>query len=122
LHLRRHRDQIILITAPQGGSKHSEMNAFIAHIIYRIACEGVVTEQYDEQWRLIFADEERSALEEARSQARTEESSFQDRHGRNVNWELVAVKELREVELENGTLLLSMVKEIEPIAAPVWMQ
>jgi hypothetical protein len=52
--------------------------------------------------------------------AKDEECSFLDRHGRMVNWKLVAIKDIREFSLENGALLFSQVKEVEPVAAPVW--
>lgn len=96
------------------------MKAYTAQIIYRIICEGVITEQYEEQWRLVFAHEEREALEAAKQVANDEQTAFVDRHGRTVEWQLIAVKDLYEVALNHGTLLFSSVKEIEPIAAPVW--
>lgn len=92
----------------------------MAHIIYRIVCEKVSTEQYEEQWRILYAADERTALEESRRLGAAEETSFIDRHGRVVKWELIAVKSLQEVSLGHGALLFSEVKEIEPIAAPVW--
>jgi hypothetical protein len=99
-----------------------DMNTFVAQIIYRIVFEEVLTEQYEEQWRCVFAADEREALEEARRLAKEEESSFLDRHGRIVNWKLVAVKDIRPFSVENGALLFSVVKEVEPVAAPVWLR
>ncbi len=96
------------------------MNPYTAQIIYRIKCESIGTEQYDEQWRLVFAEDERDALYKARAIAKKEEATFIDRHGRTVTWELIAVKDLKPVELTNGALLFSSVKEVEPIAAPLW--
>lgn len=98
------------------------MNTYTAQIIYRIKCSGTKTEQYEEQWRLIFGNNEREALEQARTIALDEEATFIDRHGRTIVWEMVAVKDLQQVELRNGTLLMSTVKEVEPIAAPVYME
>lgn len=96
------------------------MKAYTAQIIYRITCQDVHCEQYEEQWRLIFAHDERAALEEARKVAAKDECTFVDRHGRRVTWQLVAVKDLNEIEVENGALLFSTVKEVEPIATPLW--
>jgi len=96
------------------------MKHFTAQIIYRILCEGIVTEQYEEQWRLIEAEDERRALEAARRVGNEEEATFVDRHGRTIEWQMIAVKDLTEISLENGALLFSTVKEIQPIAAPVW--
>lgn len=98
------------------------MNAYIAQIIYRISCIDVHCEQYEEQLRLVFADDERIALEEAKRIAALEECSFVDRRGRRVTWQMIAVKDLQQVDLSNGSLLFSTVKEVEPIATPLWEQ
>lgn len=96
------------------------MRTYTAQVIYRIECEGRSTDQYEEQWRLIFAGDEEQALEEARIISQQEDVTFIDRHGRDIRWRLVAVKEIHEVSLSNGSLLFSMVKEAEAIPAPVW--
>ena len=96
------------------------MKSYTAQIIYRIFCEGLATEQYEEQWIILFAEDETQALSEAVQLGRQEECQFQDRHGRTVSWELAAVKEIREVPMRHGTLIFSTLKEAEPIAAPVW--
>ena len=98
------------------------MKAFIAQIIYSIECEGLPTNQYEEEWRLFYADNDGMALQNARDAATFEEETLVDRHGRSISWKLLAVKDLQEVNLENGSLLFSSVKEAEPVAAPVWMQ
>lgn len=96
------------------------MNPYIAQIIYRIKCESIGTEQYDEQWRLIYAGNERDALYKAKVVAKKEEATFVDRHGRTVRWELVAVKDLQPASLEHGALLFSAVREVEPVTPPMW--
>ena len=96
------------------------MKTYTAQIIYCIECEERPTDQYEEQWRLVFAADEHAALEEARAISKNEEVTIIDRHGRNICWRLVAVKDIQEVSLENGSLLFSMIKDAEPIAAPVW--
>jgi hypothetical protein len=96
------------------------MKSFIAHIIYRIVCETVTSEQYEEQWRILFTNTEEEALDEARRLGKEEETCFVDRHGRSICWEMIAVKELHEVNLKHGAVISSSVKEVEPIAAPVW--
>lgn len=98
------------------------MKTFIAQIIYRIECAGVDTEQYEEQWRLVMATDLNEALESSREIAKGEESMFVDRQGRTINWKLVAVKDIQEVNLEHGTLLISTVKEVTPIADPIWIE
>jgi hypothetical protein len=98
------------------------MKNYTAQIIYRIKCDGITTEQYDEQWRLIFATDDRDALFQARATAKEEEATFVDRHGRTISWELVAVKDLQEIKLRHGTLLFSELKEAQPVASPVWTE
>ena len=98
------------------------MKAYTAQIIYRILCEGVSTEQYEEQWRLVIARNEAEALTSAREFAREEETLFVDRHGRTVNWKLVAVKDIQPVALEHGSLLFSTVKEAAVVADPLWTE
>ena len=93
---------------------------FIARLVYSIECEGRSTDQYEEQWRLIYADDLTMAVNEARKVAEEDQATMIDRHGRTIVWKLLAVKDLQEVELSNGTVLFSMLKEPELVAAPLW--
>jgi len=95
--------------------------AFVAQLVYSIECEGRSTDQYEEQWRLIYAEDETIALDEARKVAEQDEATMIDRHGRSVMWKLLAVKDLRSISLQNGSMLFSIVKEPELVAAPLWM-
>ncbi len=96
------------------------MRSFTAQIIYRIECEGLPTDQYEEQWRLVYGDTEEIALAEAREAGKNEEATFIDRQGRTICWRMLAVKDLQPVELKNGGLLFSMVREAELVPAPLW--
>lgn len=98
------------------------MNAYTAQLIFKITCGDVPTEQYEEQWRLVFADDNRKAIDEARKVAKNEEATFVDRHGRTITWQFIAVKDLQMIEIENGVQLFSMIKEVTPIAEPVWTE
>lgn len=98
------------------------MRSFTAQIIYRIECEGLPTDQYEEQWRLVYAESEATALQEARNAGKNEEATFIDRHGRTICWRMLAVKDLQPVELKNGGLLFSMVREPEMVPAPLWAE
>ncbi len=98
------------------------MNTYTAQIIYRIKCDSIGSEQYEEQWRIVFADDEREALNKAREIGQNEESVFVDRHGRTVYWQLVAVKDLQLVDLKQGAVLFSTIREVAPVAAPLWAQ
>jgi hypothetical protein len=96
------------------------MKTYTAQIIYRIKTGDASIEQYDEQWRLVYAADERDALDKAREIGKEEEAMFVDRHGRTVQWSMVAIKDMQEVEVKHGALLHSNVREVEPITAPVW--
>jgi len=96
------------------------MQSYTAQIIYRIECEGLPTDQYEEQWRLVYADTEELALSEAREAGKNEEATFIDRHGRTMCWRMLAIKDLQPVDLINGGLLFSMVREAELVPAPLW--
>ncbi len=98
------------------------MKTYTAHIIYRIECSGVRMEQYEEQWRLILASNENEALIKSREVATQQECMFIDRHGRAVSWKFIAVKDIQEVDLAHGALLTSSVKEVTPIADPIWTE
>jgi hypothetical protein len=102
--------------------QHFFMNTFIAQVIYRIECEGLPTDQYEEQWRLIHAADQPQALEEARRLSKEGEATFIDRHGRTICWHLMAVKDLQPAELNNGSVLVSMIREAELVAAPIWAE
>ena len=95
------------------------MKSFAAQIIYRIECNGLSTDQYDEQWRLVFASSEPDAIEEARRTGKKEEATFIDRHGRTMFWRMLAVKDLQPIELKNGGLLVSKVTDANLIPAPL---
>ncbi len=96
------------------------MQPFTAQIIYRIECEGLPTDQYEEQWRLVYAENEEQALSEAKVTGSAEEATFIDRHGRAIRWLMLAVKHLQPVDLTHGGLLFSIVREAELIPAPLW--
>ena len=98
------------------------MRSFIAQIIYSIECAGVATEQYEEQSRLVYATDSDQALEHAKDIAANEECIFIDRHGRTVQWKLLAVKDIQEVTLDNGALLVSSVREAAPVTDPIWIE
>lgn len=93
---------------------------YVAHLIFRILCDGVSTEQYEEQWRLVFADDAEEALVMARIAGQEEVTTFTDRWGRLICWQMVAVKDLQPLELKNGALVFSQIREVPLIASPVW--
>ncbi|SRR5690606_35007561 len=96
------------------------MKTYIVQIIYKIKTIPKGVEQYDEQWRVIFAEDEREAISKARKIALDEEDHFLDRHGRPVSWELIGIKDLQPFEVKHGSLVCSSVKEVMPISGPLW--
>lgn len=96
------------------------MKTYASQIIYSIKCDGRFTGQYDEQWRLIFAYDEENALEKSKEIGKSESTMMVDRHGRTICWEMIAIKEVRELELGDGSLLTSKVVDVTPIPAPAW--
>ena len=59
----------------QSNYKQHSMRSFTAQIIYRIECEGLPTDQYEEQWRLVYADDEEHGLVCAREAGKQEEAT-----------------------------------------------
>ena len=96
------------------------MNSYTAQIVFRIECNGQPTDQYEEQWRLVYAASEDQALTLARNIGAHEDTTFIDRHGRTMSWRMLAIKDIQLVEIGHGSLLFSMVREAETVAAPLW--
>ena len=96
------------------------MKAYPAQIIYRIECDGRFTDQYEQQWRLVYGNDEVEALTQARITGLNEECTFTDRHGRSILWRMLAVKDIQPIEICNGGLLFSMIHEPALVPAPLW--
>lgn len=69
---------------------------------------------------MVFAEDEGQALEQAKMAGHAEETTFIDRHGRSIRWRMLAVKDLQPIELVNGGLLFSQVREVDIVPAPIW--
>ncbi|MBW7912663.1 MAG: DUF4288 domain-containing protein, partial [Taibaiella sp.] len=54
------------------------MRPYAAQIIYSIKCAGEFTGQYEEQWRLVFAENEPNAVAQAKEIGGQEASIFVD--------------------------------------------
>lgn len=87
------------------------MNWYLAKIIFRIVCgDGNHTPQFDEQLRLISAENNGQALTKAQTLGETEGSD--DRQ--IVKWRFINVSELyRITELIDGAELYSRVQETD---------
>lgn len=91
------------------------LQPFIVNLVFGISCEGIFTDQYEEQLRLVFSGNEDEAIEKGKTIAAEIAGHFTDRLGRIMEWKFIAVKDISRVELDNGSLIHSTIKETEPI-------
>lgn len=91
------------------------MNWYLAKIVYQIVCgEGDHTPQFDEQLRLIAADDETLAFAKARAIGEQEQEMFLNQQQKLVQWQFINVSELyRITALIDGAELYSKVQETE---------
>jgi hypothetical protein len=91
------------------------MNWFLAKISYRIVCgDGDHTPQFDEQLRLIEAENETAAFEKAKTIGEQEQEMFLNDRQRLVQWQFVNVCELYKISaLIDGAELYSRIQETE---------
>ena len=89
------------------------MNWYLSKIVYRIVCgEGKHTPQFDEQLRLIEAEDETTAFAKARSIGEKEQEMFLNREHNLVQWQFVNVSELYKISaLIDGAELYSRIQE-----------
>ncbi len=94
------------------------MNWYMAKIVYRIICgEGDHTPQFDEQLRLIQADNEVAAFEKARAIGERDQESFLNQKKQLVQWKFINVVELYGLSLTDGAEMYSRVQETEHAAS-----
>lgn len=91
----------------------SGMNWYVAKIIYQvISGNGMHTPQFDEQYRLIRADELSWAWEKAQVLGRLGQLSFENNTHETVQWKFINVADVCEIsELEDGAQLYSHTEE-----------
>jgi hypothetical protein len=97
------------------------MNWYIAKIVFNISAENTVHKpQFDEQLRLITAENAEEAFIKARTIGIREEDSFINDHHNKVNWEFINVTEIIRINtLEDGTELYSTIYETDEAQAYV---
>ena len=90
------------------------MNWYLAKLIFRIVCgPGNHTPQFDEQLRLIAAENNEQALCKAQMLGETEGHSFEGQR-QMVEWKFINVAELyRMTELIDGAELYSRIHETD---------
>jgi hypothetical protein len=87
------------------------MNWYITKIVFNITAESN-TNQFDEQLRLVNAENKEEAFLKARAIGLREEDTFYNDNMREVKWEFVNVAEIISLPtLEDGTELYSRIHE-----------
>ena len=98
------------------------MSWFLAKIVYRIICgSGDHTPQFDEQLRLIEAEDADTAFTKAHAIGTQEQESFLNQKDNLVQWQFVNVSELYRISaLIDGAELYAKVQETDN--ADIYMQ
>ena len=91
------------------------MNWYLSKIIFRIICgEGQHTPQFDEQLRLIAANDENEAFEKALAIGRLEQDDFYNHEQQLVQWKFINVSELYRLSgLLDGAEMYSRIQETD---------
>jgi hypothetical protein len=89
------------------------MNWYLSKIIFRIVCgEGKHTPQFDEQLRLIEANNEEEAFEKAYYIGEKEQDRFYNHEHQLVQWKFINVAELYKLSgLMDGAEVYSTIRE-----------
>ena len=90
------------------------MNWYIAKLVFRVVQHNEKIAQFDEQLRLIEAEDDQQAFEKAQAIGAGEEEIFMNERREPVKWIFVNVAELQEVQhLKDGVQLCSRTEESE---------
>lgn len=98
------------------------MKWYLAKIVYRIICEGNHTPQFDEQLRLVHAEDDLHAFQKARLIGDEEEDNFLNDHQKRVHWKFIDVSELHPLnDLTDGAEIYSRICEEEDVGSYIKM-
>ena len=91
------------------------MNWYLVKIVFRITCgEGHHRPQFDEQLRVIAADDEHHAYDKAKTLGLHEEDTFLNNQKKLVQWRFVDVPEIFPLnEIMDGSEMYSRIQEPE---------
>jgi len=91
------------------------MNWYVAKLVFRvISGDGSHHAQFDEQLRLINADNEYTAFEKASRIGQANQDSFLNNNKQTVQWQFIDVAELNQLgELKDGTELYYNIHETQ---------
>ncbi len=98
------------------------MNWYLVKLIFLVRSgAGTHTPQFDEQWRLIRADEVAWAHEKATVLGRLEEAHILNDYAQTVEWKFIEVMDIQKItSMEDGDQLFSATQE--PIDADAYIE
>jgi len=91
------------------------MKWYLAKLVYQIICvDGTHTPQFDEQLRLVTADDELHAFQKARLIGEKEQDNFLNTYMKPVHWKFIDVPEMYPMDaLIDGAEMYSRIREEE---------
>lgn len=92
---------------------NAQLNWYLVKLVFQVQIgEGIHTPQFDEQWRLVKADEVAWAAEKASVLGRMEECNFLSEQEENVSWKFISVSDIHKIgPFEDGAQLFSATEE-----------
>lgn len=95
-------------------AKINVMKWYITKLVFQIICgEGNHTAQFDEQLRLVEANDEDEAFEKAQLLGLSETEAFFNQKEQLVQWKFINVSELYQLSLIDGAELHSKISEVD---------
>ena len=93
------------------------MNWYLLKLVYQVICgDGDHTAQFDEQLRLISADDRFHAFTKGRCIGENEQESFYNSSGKMVQWKFIDVSEVNYLgDILDGAELYSRINEVEDV-------
>ena len=94
--------------------KSFSMKWYVAKLVFQIICgEGKHVAQFDEQLRLVQADDEDNAFEKASILGISETDNFYNQRNQLVQWKFINISELYQLSLIDGAELHSKISEVD---------
>ena len=90
------------------------MKWYVAKLVFQIICgDGRHIGQFDEQLRLVQADDEDNAFEKAGLLGIAETENFYNQRNQLVQWKFINISELYQLSLIDGAELHSKISEVD---------
>jgi hypothetical protein len=91
------------------------MNWYLIKLVYQVICgEGDHTAQFDEQLRLVKANNERDAITKGKEIGYQKQESFYNNKQEKVSWEFIDIIEVHPLQLvESGAEVCSQIREVD---------